>query len=166
MDLIERVEIIRGPSSSLYGAEAFLAVINVITRKPAATEGCGTLVCASQFWDLPGTGQLWRPIQRDRHAALRHVLQQPGTDSVFSRSSTAQPPITGLPETRTTKALSTSWPRSVFVDSHCKDCSVRATRECLRHTSAPCSMTLAPATSTTTNTSISVTSIPLAKSGN
>jgi outer membrane receptor for ferrienterochelin and colicins len=33
VDLIERVEIIRGPSSSLYGAEAFFAVINVITRK-------------------------------------------------------------------------------------------------------------------------------------
>jgi outer membrane receptor for ferrienterochelin and colicins len=34
VDLIERVEIIRGPSSSLYGAQAFLAVINVITRRP------------------------------------------------------------------------------------------------------------------------------------
>jgi outer membrane receptor for ferrienterochelin and colicins len=34
VDLIERVEIIRGPSSSLYGDEAFFAVINVITRKP------------------------------------------------------------------------------------------------------------------------------------
>ncbi|GAC1436449.1 MAG: hypothetical protein NVS1B11_25950 [Terriglobales bacterium] len=33
VDLIERVEIIRGPSSSLYGAAAFFAVVNVITRK-------------------------------------------------------------------------------------------------------------------------------------
>jgi iron complex outermembrane receptor protein len=39
VDLIERIEIIRGPSSSLYGADAFFAVINVITRKPAQLKG-------------------------------------------------------------------------------------------------------------------------------
>ena len=33
VDLIDHVEIIRGPSSSLYGADAFFAVINVISRK-------------------------------------------------------------------------------------------------------------------------------------
>ena len=32
VDLIERVEIIRGPSSSIYGANAFFGVVNVITR--------------------------------------------------------------------------------------------------------------------------------------
>ncbi len=32
VDMIERVEVVRGPSSSLYGANAFFAVINVITR--------------------------------------------------------------------------------------------------------------------------------------
>jgi outer membrane receptor for ferrienterochelin and colicins len=39
VDLIERVEIIRGPSSSLYGADAFFAVISVITRKPPQLKG-------------------------------------------------------------------------------------------------------------------------------
>ena len=33
VDLIERVEVIRGPGSSLYGNNAFFGVINVITRK-------------------------------------------------------------------------------------------------------------------------------------
>ncbi len=33
VDSIERVEVVRGPSSSLYGTSAFLAVINLITRK-------------------------------------------------------------------------------------------------------------------------------------
>lgn len=31
---IERIEIIRGPASALYGADAFSGIINVITRKP------------------------------------------------------------------------------------------------------------------------------------
>lgn len=33
VDLIDRVEVIRGPSSSIYGTNAFMGVINVITQK-------------------------------------------------------------------------------------------------------------------------------------
>ncbi len=33
IDLIERIEIIRGPNSSIYGTGAFVAVINVITKR-------------------------------------------------------------------------------------------------------------------------------------
>lgn len=39
IDLIERVEVIRGPSSSLYGTSAFFAVINVITKTGDAVKG-------------------------------------------------------------------------------------------------------------------------------
>src|SRR5580698_5706054 len=39
VDMIERVEIVRGPSSSLYGANAFFAVINVITRTSKQVKG-------------------------------------------------------------------------------------------------------------------------------
>ena len=39
VDLIERVEVVRGPSSSLYGTSAFFAVINVITRKTDQLRG-------------------------------------------------------------------------------------------------------------------------------
>ena len=37
--LIDRVEIVRGPSSSLYGTSAFLTVINVVTKDPGEVDG-------------------------------------------------------------------------------------------------------------------------------
>jgi iron complex outermembrane receptor protein len=39
IELIERIEVIRGPGSALYGADAFAGVINIITRDAAALQG-------------------------------------------------------------------------------------------------------------------------------
>lgn len=39
IDDIERIEVVRGPNAATYGANAFLAVINVITKDPAQTQG-------------------------------------------------------------------------------------------------------------------------------
>ncbi len=39
VDLIERVEVIRGPGSALYGNNAFFAVVNVVTRSAESTGG-------------------------------------------------------------------------------------------------------------------------------
>jgi iron complex outermembrane receptor protein len=54
VDLIERVEIIRGPSSSLYGADAFFAVINVITRKPPQLKGVELSFAPASFGTYDG----------------------------------------------------------------------------------------------------------------
>jgi iron complex outermembrane receptor protein len=47
VDLIDRVEIIRGPGSSLYGNNAFFAVINVITRRAGDFSGHGAEAAGS-----------------------------------------------------------------------------------------------------------------------
>ncbi|WP_224959086.1 TonB-dependent receptor plug domain-containing protein [Geomonas subterranea] len=52
MALIDRIEIIRGPSSSLYGAGAFFGVINVISRSAKQLEG----VEAGGSWGSQQTG--------------------------------------------------------------------------------------------------------------
>jgi iron complex outermembrane receptor protein len=38
IEAIERVEVAKGPLSALYGADAFLATVNVITKKPGSAE--------------------------------------------------------------------------------------------------------------------------------
>ena len=43
VDLIERLEIIRGPSSSLYGSSAFFGVINVITKDLKGVQAAGSV---------------------------------------------------------------------------------------------------------------------------
>lgn len=39
LDLIDRVEIVRGPGSALYGTNAFFAVVNVFTKRAAQVDG-------------------------------------------------------------------------------------------------------------------------------
>jgi iron complex outermembrane receptor protein len=57
VDAIERIEVIRGPGSALYGANAFLGVVNVVTRSGADVDGArvsGGLL----LWNGPDSTQL------------------------------------------------------------------------------------------------------------
>ena len=54
VDLIDRVEIVRGPSSSLYGSSAFFAVVNVITRRAIADGRAEVAAAAGSFDTLRG----------------------------------------------------------------------------------------------------------------
>jgi iron complex outermembrane receptor protein len=54
VDLIDRVEVIRGPSSSLYGSNAFFGVINVITRRGKELKGTEVSGEAASFRTFKG----------------------------------------------------------------------------------------------------------------
>jgi outer membrane receptor for ferrienterochelin and colicins len=54
IDTIERVEIIRGPSSSLYGTSAFFAVINVITKRGRNQSGVEASAEVASFGTYKG----------------------------------------------------------------------------------------------------------------
>lgn len=41
IELVRRIEIIRGPASALYGADAFLGVVNVVTQRGQDVDGVG-----------------------------------------------------------------------------------------------------------------------------
>lgn len=49
VDLIEKVEVIQGPGSSLYGSNAFFGVINIVTKKGDELNGAQIASSASSF---------------------------------------------------------------------------------------------------------------------
>ena len=83
IDLIQRIEIIRGPSSSLYGAEAFFAVINVITRKENQPKREEISFAAGSFGSYGGRATWDRRIQRRGLRAFRLILFEHRTYAVF-----------------------------------------------------------------------------------
>ena len=60
VDLIDRVEVIRGPSSALYGSNAFFAVINVVTRAGNSLAGAEITTSAASFGTYSGRGSYGR----------------------------------------------------------------------------------------------------------
>jgi len=56
MDLVERVEIVRGPGSSIYGSNAFFAEVNVITRRGRDFDGAEVSAEAASYGS--GKGRL------------------------------------------------------------------------------------------------------------
>jgi iron complex outermembrane receptor protein len=56
LSAVERLEIIRGPASALYGADAFLGVVNIITRSPEKLAGGAMTTTAMLSGENPGGG--------------------------------------------------------------------------------------------------------------
>lgn len=56
LTVVERLEIIRGPASALYGADAFLGVVNIITRSPDKLNGGAMSTTVMASGDKPGVG--------------------------------------------------------------------------------------------------------------
>lgn len=54
VDLIDRIEIIRGPSSSVYGSNAFFGVANIITKSAAQMKGLEVAASAGSFDSFTG----------------------------------------------------------------------------------------------------------------
>ncbi len=65
VDLIDRVEVIRGPSSSIYGSSAFFGVINVITKNGRQVDGAEASVEAGSFDSYKGRFTFGKKFKND-----------------------------------------------------------------------------------------------------
>lgn len=88
---IDRVEIVRGPSSSLYGSDAMGGVINIITKTPETADGTvgivtGTRNTAEYFNFSTGKNGRWSAVVDGRFDKLRPINRY--THSVSSTGST------------------------------------------------------------------------------
>ena len=65
VDLIERVEVIRGPSSSIYGSSAFLGVINVVTKRGKDVDGSEASAEAGSLGSYKGRFTFGKMLKHD-----------------------------------------------------------------------------------------------------
>ena len=103
IELIQRIEIIRGPSSSLYGTSAFFGVINVVTKRADSLKGLDVAGAAGTFASKRGRASYAQTFAQRRHPGALRDRRSPRTASgnCTSASSTARTPTTASPRTPT-----------------------------------------------------------------
>ena len=103
MDLVERIEVVRGPGSSLYGSNAFFAVVNVVTRRPKDFQWVEASGSAGSFSTYTGRGSVGHSFESgvdfllsasgltsDGQTFFYREFADPNTNSGFSRNNDAE----------------------------------------------------------------------------
>jgi iron complex outermembrane receptor protein len=86
VDIIERVEVVRGPSSSLYGTNAFFGVINVITKRGRDLEGINIKSSYGTFNANKSSGSVGKRFANGIEAFLSgSYYNSDGNDHFFSK---------------------------------------------------------------------------------
>lgn len=85
IDLIERIEISRGPGSALYGSNAFFAVVNVITRRGKELNGTEVSGEAASFGTGKGRVSFGKKQQDGSEALISGTAYESGGDRLYFR---------------------------------------------------------------------------------
>lgn len=109
LDVIDRVEIIQGPGSSMYGSSAFFGVINVVTKKAGSLKGAEASISAGSL--LTGYARVsgGGVTKSDLGAfASASIYNSRGNDSLFFPNSALPRRTMDSPTTRITTVPSNS----------------------------------------------------------
>jgi iron complex outermembrane receptor protein len=88
LDNVERIEIIRGPGSALYGTNAFLGVISIITKAPPASGNELTVTAKGGSFDTrEGSVLVGRSGESVRFSAFLHYLDTDGPRSPIAQDA-------------------------------------------------------------------------------
>ena len=99
VDLIDRIEIIRGPGSSLYGSNAFFAVINVITKKGEKIKGLEVSGDAGSFETHRGRISYGNSVNDNVEVLLSATYyESEGDDNLYYREFNAPETNHGIAE--------------------------------------------------------------------
>lgn len=77
VDLIDRVEVVRGPGSSIYGSDAFFGVVNVITKRGKDFSGAEVSGEVASF----GTGKARMTYGRQHENGIETLVSASYSDS-------------------------------------------------------------------------------------
>jgi iron complex outermembrane receptor protein len=102
LDSIDRVEVIRGPGSALYGADAYSAVVNIITRREIPEQNQVVLssgshdtrdvrLLAGQRWGEAKVVGALEYVETDGYAPLIEVDQQTRLDALMGTDASLAP---------------------------------------------------------------------------
>lgn len=80
VELISRIEVMRGPGSALYGADALTGVINIITKTPAEQEGTRVYGSYGTYQSSELTATQARGEGPLQYSGFLHVAQTDGPD--------------------------------------------------------------------------------------
>ena len=85
LDLIDHIEIVRGPSSSLFGTNAIFGVINIITRRPPDADGTVIEASGSEGSFLSRRGRATALVRKGEFSALvsGSVMRSNGVSDLY-----------------------------------------------------------------------------------
>jgi iron complex outermembrane receptor protein len=103
--LIDRVEIVRGPGSSLYGGNAMLATVNVITKHGMAAEGLRAALEAGSGRAAKGRLSWGRRLEGNGEALLSLTASDSRGRDLWVADANTQPPLASTTDSERNRQL-------------------------------------------------------------